>query len=188
MRNIIFGVIGIGAVLGALAFFNITPFRTIVQNVIAGSPSGTTSSIANFAGIVINLANPGSNATTSSILNGDAGDRYITSIKVGCEGVGSSNTAYTGAGLASLQFKFATSATAQPISLTNTNLIGGAALTISTSTVTYTIASSTAGVVGTGTTGNPSIVNIWPAGTYVAFSSNATNTASCTIGVDYFNS
>lgn len=188
MKNIFLGAFGVLAVLGGLAFFNLTPFRTIVQNVIAGSAAGNTFNDSKNALVIVNLANPGTNGTSTSILNGDSFDRYVTDVKIGCESLGTSQTAYTGAGLASLQFKLATSSTANPVALTNTNLIGGGAFTIGTSSVQFVESSSTAAGLPSGAGGSNSMLVIWPSGTYLAFSSNATNTAACTIGVSYFGS
>lgn len=182
----------VGAIFGTLAFFNVTPFRTIVQNVITAgaSPQGATVTSAGLYTVAgVNLAAPGPSATSSSIFNNTGQDLYVDSVKVGCEGIGSSNTAYSGAGLASLKVQAATTSTSNPVSLVNTNLVGGAAFVIATSAVQYTLSSSTAAAVGTGSaTGNSSMVNIWPNQTYLTFTTNATNTAVCTFGVGVFQS
>lgn len=135
------------------------------------------------ASVAINLATPGVNATSSTILNTDANDRYISAIKVGCENIGTSKTAYSGGGLATLTLKVATSSTAAPLDVPSTNLVGGGSLTIATSTPNFGIASSTMAIPGV------SLVNfIWAAGSNIDFTVNATNTAVCTVGVDYFKS
>lgn len=173
----IVGIIGVILLVGAY-FFPSSTNTTTVQNV--GSAAGTTSNTAKFAGVVAVPSAPGANATSSSILNGDAGDRYITSVKVGCESVGTSKTAYTGAGLASLQVTMSTTSTAAPTA-------GGttiSTITIATSTPTFLQASSTA----SGTSGTGSFLYIWQSGSYLTFTTNATNTATCTFGGDYFQS
>lgn len=154
------------------------------EQLAAASPAGTTSNTSRFASIAVNLAAPGANATSSSILNTDANDRYISTLKVGCEVVGTSQTAYTGAGLATLTVFAATTSTAAPATVSNTNKVGGGNVTIATSTVQFGISTSTIGAA----TGNSQIYMIWPAGSYLTFTANATNTALCTFGADYFQS
>jgi hypothetical protein len=185
--NLIVGGIAVLSLLGALAFFGLTPFgKTIVQQMVGASPAGTTSQTAKFAGVVANLLTIGANGTSSSILNGDANDRYITSIDAGCEGLGQSNTTAGGA-LANLLMKAATTSTANPPAITNTNLIGVGQTTIGTTTGNFVSASSTA--AGTsGSSGSTLVNNIWAAGSYLTFTVNATNTAACTFGVKYFSS
>lgn len=188
------GVLGIGAILGALSFFNLTPFHssTYIQGV--GSAAGTTFNTAKYAGVTINLATPGASGTSTSILNTDAFDRIVTGIRVGCAGLGTSQTAYTGAGLVSLQIRIATTTTSAPAANGNTNLIASP-LVIATSTGWFTVASSTAGNLATtsfagpvGTTGSTLVNNVWLTGSYMTFTSNATNTGACTVGVDYIGS
>lgn len=137
-----------------------------------GSATGTTFNDSKVATIVFT---PGTSATSTSILNTDASDRKIESFKYDCSGVGTSLTAYTGAGLASLVFTAATSSTASPAVNNNTNTIP---LTVSTSTV------DSFNTVG-GATTTPALNRVWAAGSYMNFYSNATNTASCIIGVSY---
>lgn len=148
---------------------------------LGASPSGTTFNDSKTADISINLASPGANATSSSVLNGDVNDRFITSEKVLCQGVGTSQTAYTGAGLASLTITIATSSTASPTTNGNTNTLP--VVTIATSTTQFAISSSTAG-----TPGNGLVTNVWKAGSYISFFANATNTATCIVGVNYSGS
>ncbi len=181
-KNILALVIGAviaGGVYGGYKFL----FSASPQQTAGTSPQGATFTSAKFAGVAVNLAAPGANATSSSILNTDQNDRYVTAIKAGCEGVGSSNTAYSGAGLAALTLKTATSSTAAPLTNTNTNLVGGSSLTLPTSTAFTNVASSTSGV-GT----NNAAFQVWASGSYLTFTTNATNTAQCTFGADYFGS
>ena len=169
----------IGAVAGLVAFFGYSPFVKLVQN-FSASPAGTTSQTAKFFSVVANLGTPGANATSSSILNTSANDYYVKSMNVGCETVGTSQTAYTGAGLASLTVKAATTSTAAPASNANTNLAGS--ITISTTTPNFVEASTTA------SSGSNSVNYIWASGAYMTFTTNATNTAACTFGVEAFSS
>lgn len=148
---------------------------------LGASPSGAAFGDAKDAVTVINLANPGANGTTTSYLNPTPNDWYIKSEVVACEGLGTSQTAYTGTGLASLTFKMATSSTANPATNGNTNTLP--TVTVSTSTPNFVISSSTAG-----TPGNNNVSNIWAAGSYLTVTANATNTAACSVGVDYLSS
>lgn len=171
----------VGAVILGGAIYGAYQFPQVSQ--LAGtSAQGSTFNTAKFAGIATNLAAPGANATSSSILNTDANDRYITSIKAGCENVGTSKTAYTGAGLASLQLTVATSSSSAPATNGNTNSVGGGAVTIGTSTTSYVVSTSTASV------GTSNIYAVWLAGSYLTFTTNATNTAVCTFGAEYIAS
>lgn len=170
----------VGAVLVAWAIYGAYQYPEQSTSVIAGtSAAGSNFSTAKFAGIAANLANPGSTGTSSSILNGDANDRYITSIKAGCESVGTSKTAYTGAGLLALTLSVATTSTSAPAT-NGTNTIGGGSITLATSTTQFVVASTTSAMPG-----NTNISLIWPSGSYLTFSTNATNTAVCTFGADY---
>lgn len=146
------------------------------------STAGTTFLTAKFAGVSVSLANPGTTGTTSSILNTDAGTRYVTGVRAACDSVGTSYTAYTGTGLASLTLSIGTSSTA------SANTIGATAkvLTngiIATSTYTNSFATSTSQLGSTAQS-----ATLWHTGEYMNFQSNATNTAACTFGVDYVQS
>lgn len=175
---IILIVLGV-AIYGAYQY----PLQLAVGTSTAGSTFGT----AKYAGIAINLGAPGANATSSSVLNTDANDRYVTAIKAGCEVLGTSRTAYTGTNLAALTISIATSSTAAPAANANTNIVGTTALTIATSTGNFVTASSTAST-GASAPGSTAVSNIWLAGSYMTFTANATNTGVCTVGVDYIGS
>lgn len=176
MKNILLVLVGL-VVIGVVTFLGIT-YPKAVSN-FGASAVGSTFQVANQYGVTINFAT----ATTTYIQNTSAVDRYISATKVGCEGVGSSQTAYTGTGLASWQLTVATSST--NVSGTAPSL-GAAALTnafvLGTSTTNLLVASST---LLTATSSNAAI---WPAGSYLAFQTNATNTAVCTVSVDAFGS
>ncbi len=174
----------VGALAGLIAFFGLSPFgKQIIQQTF-GSPVGSTFSTSKFAAVAVNLANVGANGTSTSILNTDTSDRYPISIDLGCEGVGTSQTAYSGTGLAALTLSVATSSTANPLpSNANTNYVGAATLVIPTSTVQVAISSSTAALPGNTRSGV-----VWGAGTYMTFTFNATNTAACSVGVKYIAS
>lgn len=178
-QKLSWGVIaGAIIVIGTALFFLVLPKFTQ-----AASPTGATYITGNFAGAVINTANPGPNATSTSILNATSNDYYVSAVKVGCVNVGTSQTAYTGTGLAANGWNItvATSSTPAPA-----NLVGFAdvakTLSLSTSTVDLLVSSSTL------LTATSSLAMEWPAGSYMTFFLNATNTALCTVGVDYFGS
>jgi hypothetical protein len=149
------------------------------------SPSGSTGQSARqYNAYGVNLATPGANGTSTSILNNSGNDLYVTALKVGCENVGTSKTAYTGAGLtnAGLTVNVGTTSTAAPASVAYTFPVTGSAFALSTSTTNLEVSSSTLLIA---TSSNAAV---WNAGTYMTFFVNATNTATCTFGVDAFSS
>lgn len=166
----------------ALALISTGAFIALTSNQVAAtSPQGATFTTEKTAGIAIQLANPGANATTSSILNTDANDRYVSSFHFGCENIGTSKTAYTGAGLANLQGSIGTTSTSVPITPVFTFPVA-LNFNLGTGTSNLLVSSST---LATATSSN---AMVWPAGSYMTFQFNATNTAACTVGVDYFGS
>lgn len=168
----------LGAVIVSWAIYGAYQYPLAV-----GSPAGSTFSNAKFAGATASLATPGANGTSTSILNTDSSDRYITSLVAACSGVGTSRVAYTGGGLAALLITAATTSTAAPSSLpSGYNTILGAAITMPTSTPASGVASSTMG------TGMSTTTLIWAANSYLTFQTNATNTAACTFGAHYVGS
>lgn len=187
MRKVIYiAIVVVGIALGTLAFFGLTPFRAIstqtIEKVFGSTTQGATGNTARQASIYgVNLAAPGANATSSSILNPTGQDVYVSVIRAGCEGVGTSKTAYSGTGLASLTFSVATTSTAAPIAQ-GAGTMNGGVFTIGTSTGNYIIASSTTGGA------SASYTLIWNAGSYLTFFTNATNSAVCTFAADYFQS
>lgn len=142
------------------------------------SATGSTFSTAKIAAIVISPTT--SSATSSSLYNGDASTRYITDSFVACSTVGTSYTAYTGVGLASWLWRMATTSTNAPILLANTNY--AANITVGTTTVDGNYTASTTEGVLTGYS------RIWPSATYLTIQPNATNTATCVVGVHYLGS
>ncbi len=138
------------------------------------SPAGSSFTTPKFYGVAVNLASPGSTGTSTSLTNTDANDRYVTGYRYACQGIGSSNTAYSGGGLASLFMKIGTTTTAAPATFSS-NIPVSNGMTIATSTPINSVASSTAQL------GNAAL---WRSGEILTFYFNATNTATCTIGVD----
>lgn len=177
-------VVGVVAAL-VVGIFTVTfnKHTTVINQAAAvGSPTGTTFNTAKFAGINFSLAT----ATSTSIVNGDASDRYIMSLELACSGVGTSQTAYTGAGLASLTFKGATT----------TGVANGTAVNVTVTTslaFSTTIATSSGGGIATQASSTPSLgaipaFQVWAAGSSLVLFTNATNTAACTGGVRYLAS
>lgn len=146
---------------------------------VGTTAQGGTRSTAQLYSVAAVLTAVGANATSSSVKNNTGNDLYLTGMQVGCEGIGTSGAANgkTG-GLASLQVTMSTTSTAAPGT-------GGTAIqtiTISTSTPTFVAATSTA------STGYSSYLYVWPAGSYLTFTTNATNTAACTFGAPVLSS
>lgn len=144
------------------------------QTVIAGSPTGTTFNTVKMAAIVFSLT-----STSTSILNPFGQAVYVRGPRVACNTVGTSKTAFTGAGLASLTMLIGTSSAALTSASTGLNSAAEVGnLTIATSTGNFLLASST---TDTATSTN---AIAWGATEYMSFQTNATNTAICTVGVE----
>lgn len=145
---------------------------------LAGSTAGSVFNSAKFAGVVVDLSTPGANGTSTSILNSDASDRFISGFRVGCNGVATSRTAYTGVILDALKLTIGTSTDSAPATFTGfANVTTG--YTLGTSSPVLIVASTTP------QTATSSLAARWPSNSYVTFTVNATNTAVCTFGVDY---
>jgi len=171
-------------VLSGLIAAKLTSKIEVTKVEQTGSAAGSTFQNAKFYAVAADLSSPGSTGTSTSVLNGTTNDLYITDIKIGCEGIGTSKTAYTGTGLSALTLKVSTTSTASPAAV-GTNLVNGATITISTSTPFFTLSTSTVGTAGTGSS---SYFLVWSAGSYLTFQTNATNTALCTFGANVFSS
>lgn len=156
-----------------------------IQQVAGASPQGATGRSAYQYNIYgVNMAAPGANATSSSVLNNSGQNLFVTGLKANCTGVGTSKTAYTGAGLAALTFAIGTSTTANPPTASSLgNEPGNSTLTVATSSTLFGMSSSTEASPGNG---NPGIV--WANNTYMTWQSNATNTAICTLSTDVTSS
>lgn len=176
--KIVLGVIAAVIVVGGYFYPGST--STTVQQLVGGTgTAGSTFGTAKYAGVIMTPSAPGTNATTSSILNSDATDRYVLSTEIGCETLGTSLTAYTGAALASLTVTAATSSATTPAVKPSIRV---GVITISTSTPPFTFASSSQ------LTATSSFGAVWSTGSYMTFDWNATNTATCTVGVRYIGS
>ena len=175
MNKITISVVSVlvaAAIVGGYFF----PLSQTVTRIV-GSPVGSTFGDAKLAAINIS---PSTGATSTSILNTDGSDRYITTFEGACSNVGTSLTPLTGAGLASLTLTAATTSTATPAVNPNSN--SAFVATVATSSTIYIQASSTQQLSGT------PVNDVWKAGSYLSFYFNATNTAACTVGVRYLGS
>lgn len=173
-------IAAVSALVICVVIWGAYQYPKAVSTIATGSPAGSTFNTAKFAAVTADLSTPGTTGTTTSILNTDASDRYVTGARLGCNGIGTSLTAYTGAGLVSLTLTIGTSSTA------NANTIGATAkvlnaVVVPTSTIQYSFASSTS-------SGANAQATVWHANEYMNFQFNATNTAACTTGVDYISS
>lgn len=170
-------LIGILAVF-AVAIVGAYYYPTYSAPFTAGSSTvGSTFTQAKFYGVVMQ---PATGATTSSITNTDASDRFIVSYQYGCTGVGSSQTPLTGAGLVSNGWSIGIATTATSGANPNSN-VNQVNMLVATSTSSWSY--SSLGDNGTTTaTGIPQTARVWAAGGILTFAFNATNTATCTVG------
>lgn len=178
-KNIIIGAIV--AILVGFALGWTLHFQDKVGGVSSVGVSNSTSRIAS-----ITMAPLTGAATTSSILNDSGTDRIITNTFGFCSSVGRSETFLTGNTAGGT---FITSAgwvlSGATTTVANQGLQGNAnfgsnGISFSTTSpaVTAYNASSTEGVL-------QFVSRIWPVNTYYTFLFNATNTAACTVGVNY---
>lgn len=176
---------------GLAAFFGFTPFLKViteVQQMVGTSANGSTFSTSKDYSVVVT---PTNNATSTSILNTDASDRYITSNFVDCGNATTSYTAVTGTGLANITVKAATTSTNAPAVIANTNLAMNDTIATGTSAqgtagfidVVVSSSSVSSAPTVTGNAGANSFQFRWAAGSYLTFFWNATSTMTCTIGV-----
>ena len=167
----------VGIVIGLVAGFFLFDSENVLS--LVSTSNSTTFSSAKIAEVGFSPAT--GSATSTSILNTDSNDRVVTGSFYYCNNLGTSLTAYTGAGLASLLFKAATTSTAAPATVSNANLL-------LSSTVATTSAGSSVYVSSTTTPFPNDVGRLWASGSYMTFFSNATNTATCVVGVQYLAS
>lgn len=174
-KYIVIGI-GLALILGGLGIF--LPRVDLISG-LAGtsSPVGTTNTTAKFYSI--EMAPSTSAASSSSILNTDGTDRVIESTVADCNTVGTSQTYLTGAGLTSTGWNLKAATTSTAAQTGSTNYASN--ITIATTTPDVFSATSTEGVI-TGT------ARIWPTGSYLTFTFNATNTAACVVGAHTISS
>lgn len=192
--NIVIGWIIVGiAIIGGYFF----PKYKVGSGAVAGTNSGAgvTNSSAKLYTTTFSPSSP--SATSTTLTNTDATDRIIISGIVTCVNATTSYTAYTGSGLAKWLIQIATTSGSITGALADVNSNYAMNITVPTSTNvsgananpgvaspqlgnTYS-ASSTEGIL-------PYTSRIWPTGVGLTVSSNATNTASCTVGVNTISS
>lgn len=185
MKNtIILTVIGVLVVLGCgvLLGHALAPSTSTIVGAAVQNSAGTTFNTAKVAEITMNPSSTsaGATATTSSILNTDATDRVITDSFVSCNGTGVSSTGQPTVN--TWVWNMATTSASAPANAAtlNTNLAGS--LVVSTSSADIYAASSTSFSVG------GDYIRRWAAGSYLTIFTNATNTATCQVGVHYLAS
>lgn len=151
-----------------------------VTHPVLGSNGGTNTAAKQLGVVSWNL----STGTSTSVAI--PANMTASQFQLSCTGIGTSKTAYTGAGLASVTLKAATTSTSHTAdtptsntSVTNTNL--AVSTTLATSSAIRTIASTTQQVGG-----KTGVSQLLKGGTYLTFFTNATNTAICNIGVQAF--
>lgn len=166
-------IVGVLIVIFAIAGAYFYP----IGSQIAGSSAGASFTSAKVAQININPQSITS--TSTSLLNTDASDRYVTDGFVSCKGL-TNMFAADAAGVATFNWTAATSSTASPVPSIASNAFASMQVTLGTSTSFNQTATSTYTVPWG---------RIWTAGTYMVFQTNATSsTAACTVGVHYLAS
>ncbi len=182
MQNkIVVGGVLVALVLSVIGIFY--PKSQLVTQFVGGaSPSGSTFNTQKQLGVVASL----SAGTTTSVQNTTGADQYITGFYWACSGVGSSNTAYTGAGLANLTVKAATTTSSFNASTPTSNTAVNANLSLTTTNISTSTAFTAVGST-TIADATPSFM-IVPAGSYLTFVTNATNTAACTFVAEVIGS
>lgn len=161
----------LGVIIAALAIYGAYNYPIAPQAVVTGisSPGVNNSSAKLYTSTVAPATNSG---TTTSIYNSDGTDRGIIYGVTYCTGVGTSQTYLTGTGLAAFSLVMSTSTSAVDA---KTNANSAFALTIATS--------SPWEEQFTSSLANGAVSGVWPSGTYLNITFNATNTAACTVGV-----
>lgn len=172
-QNSVIFVLGV-IVLGAIAWTGITFPKASAPELVG--TAGNTFTNAKYYGISVDLSAPGTTGTTSSVTNTDSNDRFITGVVATCEQLGTSQTAYTGTGLAALTLKVGTS-TSATLGAPLNPWAAVASFTIATATQAFQVSSSTTQLA------TSSLPAVWHPGEILVFSTNATNTAKCTFGV-----
>ena len=168
MKNyIIAGIVGV-----ILGFVLATVLSTGSDKTGAVSPNGTYNNTTGYAQITFTP----STSTSTSILNSGASDRAVIAEYGFCSSIGTSYTYSSGAGLATWTLQSATTSSANAGFLGNTNYLFNTTVATGTATGLYYASSTGASSV---------VAYIWPVGTYLTFGFNATNTASCSLGVSY---
>lgn len=159
-------------------FFSLQQKTEVVREVVQGvSTAGTVNRSPVLLSSTLNLS--GTSGTSTQIQNNSGYDLAVTSSFAFCTGAGTSytwpNSAATG--LTNLLMQMATTSATGLGLQGNINYIGN--LVVPTTTVSGIgyVPSSTEPVTYTGT-------RVIPSGAYLSITSNATNTATCSVGVN----
>ena len=166
-----------GIVSGALLLTFMPKSSVVYQSSGTGSPAGTTFSNAKIAEVA--MAPTSATATSTSIRNSDASDRYVLDAGVFCSGL-TTMFGLTNSGLSTFQWYAGTTSSAAPTTSIAGNLLLAMNVTVATS--------SAVGFTATSTYTNANS-RVWSAGSYMTFQTNGTSTAaSCTPFVHYIGS
>ena len=159
--------ISVISVLIAAAIVGAYFYPQVPQSFGAVVTGATTANTARIAQTTLLLSS--SAATSTSILNTDAQDRYIVNAEVFCSGMAATSTGQA----SNLTFVIATSSTA--------GIAGANSIVISPALT----ATPPAEFYATQTTINTADFRRWAAGSYLTFLATATSSASCTPDVNY---
>ena len=141
----------------------------------AVSPAGTLNQVTSWSSVTLNTLT----SSSTSVLNTGVSDRVIMGSYTFCSSEVPVYSYGVYAGLANFIVQAATT--------TNPTGSAGLGLQGNTNYVMYNnIATSTGiGYLASTTIGVADFGRIWPANTYLTFVTNATTTASCTVGLEY---
>lgn len=173
------------AILSVIGWF--LPFKSI-QNVLSASPSGST--LSTQKGLGVAGWTPGNGATTTSIQNNTGQDVVVTGCFAQTENATTSYTAVTGAGLASFNLKAATTSTAAPAVVANTNFVLNMNIATGTNAAggapfpQILQSTSTAVSAAAGISALPFMV---PSGSFLTFIANATTTSTYSLFCPYLS-
>lgn len=175
MTKYILALIGAVIIGGAIWGGYLYP---IVSSPKAGSPVGATFNDGKVA--QVNISPATLTSTSTSILNTDGSARWVADFGfTGCTTVGNSFTSVTGTGLAQWLVQAATTSVPNQGLQGNTNYALN--MTVATSSTSAAYLQSASSTV-------PAQQGYWAPNTYMTFTFNATNTAACTVELDYIAS
>lgn len=145
---------------------------------VGTSSTGTTFSTAKIAEVV--MAPQSVTATSSSILNTDSSDRYVTDAGVYCTGLTTMFGMNGAGGLVTFDYYAGTTSSAAPTAAVTSNPLLAMRVSVATATPN--------GFTATSTFTNP-YARVWNSGSYLTFQTNGTSSAAiCTPYVRYIAS
>lgn len=170
MKNLkVFGLIVLIAVIAGAYFY---PRANSFLGAVA--PAGTTAAQKGWVSVDFAL----STGSSTSVLNTDSFDRYVTDTVAYCQGLGTMLT-NTGAGVANLTLQVATTTSSAQGLQGSTQYVANVTIATTTNNGTTFVSTTTAPV-------NGDYGRLWPTGTYLTYQFNATSTnAFCTVGSSY---